>query len=355
LLPGPYCTRILADLGADVVKVEGPDGGDSLRHFPGIPRRASDAWFAWLNGAKRCIRLDLKSPAGKRAFEALVTQFDVVVESFRPGVMERLGLGFDDLRRLNRRLIMCRISGYGQAGPYRLRAGHDLNYLALSGVASRIVGSAAVPVVPGIQIADVAGGGQAAAIQILASLVERSVTRRGRELDVSMAQSVAALLAPPTEMASALDGGRPCYGYYRCRDGWMSVAALEPRFWRNFLSAIGRPDLESKARVTGRESRETRTAIEKVLQSKTRKEWMRALDGIDACCEPVLSPREAEQPPGSRRLSPTSLDLTSPGYGEHTREVLQEAGIAQNIIDTILWDAEENDSRRGGKRPASGT
>jgi len=251
LLPGPFLTMVLADLGADVVKVEDPKVGDYLRIFPPAKGGISGRYLA-INRGKRSLALDLKDPAGKAAFLRLVAGADVVVESFRPGVLDKLGLGYDVLAGHNPRIVVCSISGYGATGPYVHRAGHDLNYIGLAGVLA--MGSerpGGPPAMPGVQIADLAGGALWSATGILAALVGRERTGRGAHLDISMTEGSLALLAAelgnldcgarPTRGTETLNGGLAAYGVYRTADErFVSVGALEPKFWMAFCTAIGR-------------------------------------------------------------------------------------------------------------------
>src|SRR6266545_2441290 len=236
LLPGPFLTMVLSDMGADVVKVEDPRLGDYMRQIP--PARAGmSGRFLAVNRGKRSLALDLKTEAGVDAFLRMVERADVVVESFRPGVMARLGVGWDALERRNPRLVLCSISGYGQDGPYVERAGHDLNYIGLAGVLAMGGTRGGAPAMPGVQIAD---------------LVGRARTGRGAWLDISMTEGALALLAAelgnieagaetPTRGRASLNGGMACYGVYETRDGkYVSVGALEPKFWLAFNRAIGR-------------------------------------------------------------------------------------------------------------------
>ena len=226
LLPGPFLTMILGDMGADVVKVEDPRLGDYMRGIPPVKGAFSGRFLA-VNRNKRSLALDLKAPAGRDAFLRLVARADVVVESFRPGVLDKLGVGWPAIEKANPRAILCSISGYGQDGPYRDRAGHDLNYIGLAGVLAMTGPKGGAPQMPGVQIADLAGGGLWGATAILGALVGRATSGRGRHLDVSMTEGALALLiaelgnldcgARPTRGAETLNGGLACYGVYAAR------------------------------------------------------------------------------------------------------------------------------------------
>jgi crotonobetainyl-CoA:carnitine CoA-transferase CaiB-like acyl-CoA transferase len=298
LLPGPFCTQLLADLGADVVKVEEPVGGDYLRQMPPLLHDGTSALFHSVNRGKRSVTIDLKSAAGHERFLRLCADADVVVESFRPGVMQKLGLAPAELLRRFPRLIVASITGYGQDGPLRLRAGHDVNYVARAGA----LGLMAQPTLLPVQVADLAGGAWPAAMQICAALVGRARTGEGRTIDVSMKDGVSGMLAMslartvvdgPDAIARGGDllaGATPCYGVYATRDGFFSVGALEPKFWGALCSAIGRDDL-----VDGAFDEGTRAQLAATFATKTTAEWAALLSDVDACCEPVLSPSEALQ------------------------------------------------------------
>ena len=305
LLPGPYATLVLADLGADVVKVEDPSGGDYLRWMPPMAGEQS-GWFHALNRNKRSLALDLRRPEGPATLLRLARRFDVVLESFRPGVMERLGVGYEALSRENAGLVLCSISGYGQDGPYRDRAGHDIDYVALAGVLA-LNGPPDRPVPLGVQVADVAGGSWPAVAGILAALVGRAVTGKGAWVDVAMAEGALATMALQQAAADAegralrrgagpLNGGSACYGVYRARDGgFVALGALEPRFFRAFCEAVGRPDLGDAQ--FDRDGAGPRAEIEAIFASRTRDEWGAFAALHDVCVMPVLEGDERRRDP----------------------------------------------------------
>jgi len=308
LLPGPYATLVLADLGADVVKVEDPQGGDSVRWMPPLAGGQSGFYHA-LNRNKRSLCLDLRRPEGAAAFRRLARRFDVVVESFRPGVMDRLGVGYQALAAEIPGVILCSISGYGQDGPYRDRAGHDLDYCAVAGVLA-LNGPPEGPLPLGVQVADVAGGAWPAVAGILAALVRRAATGEGAHVDVSMTDGALAMLALQLGGAAArgtplrrgeemLNGGSACYGVYRTRDGrFVALGALEPKFFQRFCEAAGRPDLsERQFEQDGRGPRAELTAL---FASRTRDEWARLGAEHDACLAPVLEGDEPARDPQLR-------------------------------------------------------
>ena len=294
LLPGPFCTQLLADLGAEVIKVEDPQGGDYLRWTPPLLDDGTSVLFHALNRGKKSVTLDLKTSDGASQFRKLLGSADVVVESFRPGVMEKLGFSPASLSGEFPRLVVCSISGYGQHGPLRLRAGHDINYVARSGAFALM----ASPVVLPVQVADLAAGAWPAAMQICAALVGRSRTGAGAVIDVSMKDGVTGLLSmvlARTLVGEDVGGGRdllvgavPCYGVYATSDGFLSVGALEPKFWAAFCAALERPDLADRSFDA-----DVRAVLVEVLASKTTAAWTTIFSAVDACVEPVLSPAEA--------------------------------------------------------------
>jgi crotonobetainyl-CoA:carnitine CoA-transferase CaiB-like acyl-CoA transferase len=368
LLPGPFCTVLLADFGADVIKVEDTAGGDYMRWMPPLVDEYS-AMFHPLNRNKRSLAIDLKNPMGREAFLRLAATADVVVESFRPGVMDRLGIGFAALRAVNPRLVLCSISGYGQDGPFRDRAGHDLNYAAVAGVLLLGGTAAGVPAMPGLQVGDLGGGAQDAALAIMIALHHAARTGEGQHCDISMVDGLiswtgvhASQLFATGEVPGPGDGmltGRyPCYRIYACADGYLSVGALEPKFWREFVEVIGVPEFAAQGLVDGDEGHRTVAAVQAVLSSRTRAEWAEALAGHDVCVEPVLDVGETFEHPqvqsrGMRleagdgrptaqtgfpiRLTdtPAGYRRRAPGYGEHTDEVLAEAGYGSDHIASL--------------------
>jgi crotonobetainyl-CoA:carnitine CoA-transferase CaiB-like acyl-CoA transferase len=299
LLPGPWATLVLADLGADVVKVEDPGAGDALRWLPPLLGEQSGAFHA-LNRNKRSLGLDLRRPEGVAAFLRLARSADVVVESFRPGVLGKMGLGWDTLRATNPRLVLCSLTGYGQDGPYAARAGHDLDYAAFSGVLG-VNGPPERPVAPGVQLADLAGGSWPAVAGILAAIVRRDRTGQGGHVDVSMVEGALALMTLPLALAAArgtphqrgrelLSGGAACYGVYRTRDGrFAALAALEPKFFTAFCAAVGHPELAERQF----DGEGPRAELEQIFLARTLAEWERFAAEHDACVAPV---REGEEP-----------------------------------------------------------
>lgn len=372
LLPGPFATMFLADLGADVVRVESPhQQADIVRSMPPLDGDTS-AWHALLNRSKRSIALDLKRPGASDIVKRLVQTYDIVVEQFRPGVMQRLGIGYQALRGVNSRLIYCAITGYGQTGPYRDRAGHDLNYLALSGIASHTGRREYGPLPLGVQVADVGGGSYNALVGILAAVIHRQRTGEGQLVDISMFDGAVAWNAlaaaqyfvggsDPEPEGATLNGGS-YYDYYRTSDGrYLSIAGLEPKFWQGFCAAIDRPDLiELGSSLDLDTQRSLKSEIQRTIASRTCEEWMGIFARIDVCVEPVLQVSEVVQHPQTQArelvvsvpkgdgtsqrqiANPIKLSACQPEYrhigtalGEHTEAVLLEMGYTELDIKTL--------------------
>ncbi|HSP20295.1 MAG TPA: CoA transferase, partial [Myxococcaceae bacterium] len=298
LAPGPYATLVLADLGAEVLKLEPPEG-DATR---AMPPGADGELFAALNRGKRSVALDLKRPGAVDAVLRIAARCDVLVEGFRPGVLERLGLGHAALLARFPRLVLCAVSGFGQTGPDRGRAGHDLGYVARAGLLS-MGGRDGAPAIPGPQVADV-GGAWVAVSGILAALLARATSGRGRLVDVSLVEAATsfaalhlgpALLGVPVPPAGqgALDGGLPSYGLYRTADDrWLAVAALEPKFFAALCGRLGLGDLTDEAYGGGEAAARVHATLERTVAAATLAQWRERLAGLDACVEPVLLPAE---------------------------------------------------------------
>jgi alpha-methylacyl-CoA racemase len=375
LLPGGFCSLLLADFGADVVKVEDTGVGDYVRWSPpfyeGADQTAKGALFLALNRGKRSIRLDLKTDAGKDVLLRLVRDADVLLESFRPGVLDRLGVGYARLKQENPRLVYCAITGYGQDGPNRDRSGHDMNYLGLNGILGLTGEGDGPPVQAAGQIADIGGGAQMAAIGILVALRERERSGEGQFVDCSMLDGALSWLALVAAEALAsghapgrgqlqLAGALTCYRPYRCADGYVTLGALEPKFWRAWCEGVGRQDLRDHA--FDPPGSQAHRAVTEIFAGRTREEWRQFASAHDCCLEPVLgldevldsqlvSEREMvvelEQPGAAQPVkllgAPIKLDRTpadpsrapGPALGEHTDDVLAGARFSAEEIAAL--------------------
>jgi alpha-methylacyl-CoA racemase len=377
LLPGGFCSLLLADLGAEVLKVEDTGMGDYIRWAP--PYYGSDeqqalgtrsSLYLSLNRGKRSIRLDLKSEAGRDALLRLVERHDVVLDGFRPGVLDRLGVGYERMRGANPAVVFCAITGYGQDGPYAQRAGHDMNYLGLVGLLGLTGAKDGPPVQSGSQIADLGGGALMAAFGVMAALHERRRSGEGQMVDVSMADGALSWLAMvagryfcdgevPRRGEQQLAGGLICYLPYEVADGWVSCGALEPKFWTALCNGADRPDLiEKQFEAPGSEAWAEVAAI---FRSRTRDEWLAFNDEHDCCIEPIHDLDEAldselvrargmvveVDQPGLGKVRQLGLPLKmcrtpgdptrpAPAFGEHTEEILRAAGYSADEVAAML-------------------
>jgi alpha-methylacyl-CoA racemase len=363
LLPGPYCTLLLADLGAEVIKVEDLAGGDYIRAWPPFVGGRS-AYFLALNPGKKSFAVNLKPAKGREIFLKLAATSNVIMEGFRPGTADRLGIGFEALRAVNPALVYCSISGYGQDGPRRDRAGHDLNYIARSGILGLTGAEGSLPPIPPVQIADLSSA-MYAAVAILAALRESERSGRGRYLDIGMMDSAMAWLVMTVAEFTAgergsrgrlpLTGKYPCYNVYRTKDGSeITLAALETKFWSEFCRLAGRPDLLDRQFA---EDAETAAEVRALFAGRTLEEWAVIAAAGDFCCEPVLPLEEALKDRhvrerglvrAARAGEGPSVELSNPlrrldageagappGHGEHTRPLLQELGYAESEIEDL--------------------
>ena len=372
LLPGGYASQLLADLGADVLKIEEPGTGDYARGMPPMARTVGQGFLA-INRNKRSAAVNLKHPRGREALLRLVDGADVLLESFRPGVIARLGLAAQTLRERNPRLIVCSISGYGQEGPYSLRAGHDLNYIGYAGLLAHLMRPGQPPTLPGAQFADIAGGALMAVIGILAALAGRATTGEGRAVDVSMLDGTLALMPliatlvangqrEPAPGDGWLAGALPCYNVYETADGrYVTLAALEPKFWEEFCQRVERTDLAAHHIPADRaERQETFDALAAIFLSRTRDEWVALLGDAEVCLGPVNTLAEALDDPhvqargvfaivnygaegegSALRITPLIADAPFamrgdlPALGEHTAEALASAGYGEAEIAAL--------------------
>ena len=367
LLPGPFCSMLLADFGADVVKIEEPGTGDYLRGWQ--PRIGNNSGFhVVLNRNKRSLTLNLKTLEGKEILRQLVRRADVLLEGFRPGVMKRLDLDYESLRAINPRLVYCAITGYGADGPRALRAGHDLNYLALSGILS--YNGRSRPGLCGVQIADIGGGGLLAALSIAIALLVRERLGEGQYLDISMSDGSllwnclrwGKFLADgeiPRPGDDFLNHGFACYNLYDTKDGrYMSLGALEPQFWKTFCQSVGHPEWSGPEYFEpGPHQAVLHAALAELFRARTQAEWVEHFSRHDCCCEPVLNLEEAmadshfqarqmvvdlvhESWGAYRQLgiapkfsqTPGRLHSHAPELGEHTDAILGELGYPPERI-----------------------
>jgi len=361
LLPGPVATLHLADLGADVIKIEDPQVGDYARTL-GTGQGEDSAYFRMINRNKQGLRLDLKKPEGVEIFLRLARDADVIVESFRPGVMDKLGVGYETVAAINPRLAYCSISGYGQDGPYRDLAGHDINYLGYAGVLDQIGSEGDQPAIPNFQIADLLGGALTAAMGILAAVLEARRTGQGRYIDVAMTDSVLAHTyftmlrlndagRSSPRGADLLSGGLPCYATYRCADGkYMAVGALEGKFWKICCEVLARPEW-----IRRQWDAALRDEMAALFVTRSRDDWAARFEAMDCCVTPILTPEEAlvnEQiaargmvleidgltqfaPPLKMSDHEFAVRLPAPRSGEHNEVILRAAGYGEADLERL--------------------
>ncbi|MDQ0189564.1 CoA transferase [Alicyclobacillus cycloheptanicus] len=300
LLPGPYATMLMVQLGARVIKIEEPGKGDYVRFFPPVEDGVS--WkYRWLNRGKESVAIDLKKPEGQELARALAKKCDVLMEGFRPGVMKRLGLDYDTLADTNPGLIYCAITGYGQTGPYRDRVGHDFNYAAVAGVLA-MAGPAGQPPTPaGVQIGDLGGGAMMAVTSVLAALLQRGKTGRGQYLDVSMTDGLVSWLSyniadyfatgqEPQPGARQLGGDFACYRAYQTKDGkYIAVGAVENHFWHNLCAALGKPEYTELQYAPYPQQQVVVDWLTETFLQRDRDAWLAELSSLEACVTPVNS------------------------------------------------------------------
>lgn len=332
LLPGPAATMHLADMGAEVIKIEDPGTGDYARTM-GPVRKEVSQFFVAVNRGKQSIRLDLKDPSERDRFLGMVETADVVIESFRPGVMDKLGIGWEVLRKRNPALVMCAISGYGQDGPLSQMAGHDINYVGYAGMLEQNVGPDGVPALSNLQVGDLLGGTQAAVQGILAALLAVKMGGPGRFVDVSMTDTVFAhnimpLVAvnntdrPAPPGKDLLTGGVPCYNVYRTSDDrFMAVGALELKFWQCCCDVLERPDLKARhwslgQEVGGEDAMAVKAELDAIFMTHPLNYWTERFSGADCCVTPILRADEAIEHPLFRARG-MAVRGTHPTEGEY--------------------------------------
>ncbi len=370
LLPGPICSLFLADLGADVIKIEDTEAGDYIRWLPPLLDDYGAVYHA-LNRNKKSIRLNLKTEEGKEIFRKLSKKADVILESFRPGTMDKLGLGYNNIKKINPKIIYCAITGYGQDGPYRDKAGHDINYISIAGLLGANGSEGGPPQMPGVQIADIGGGSLLGLSQILLALYQRERTGKGQFLDTSMTDGCFTFLmhhlaesagrkSPFRRGGERLTGGLACYQVYKTKDNkYISVGALEPKFWSAILKILGREDLINKQFIE-EEQESLKKELQGIFITRTRDEWLALFQGQDVCCEPVYEPEEAEKDPQIQargifrrfklKNGIETLQIRTPirgsrikecpfrqapAYGEHTEIILKKLGYNKREIQLL--------------------
>ncbi|MEO8038275.1 MAG: CaiB/BaiF CoA-transferase family protein [Betaproteobacteria bacterium] len=371
LLPGPVCTLHLADLGADVIKIEDTGAGDYARTLGAPPGREAPVFLA-INRNKRGLRLDLKQPEGVALFLELARTAHVVVESFRPGVVDRLGVGYVAVKAVNPAIVYCAISGYGQTGPYRERAGHDLNYNGYAGFTDQTGPADADPVIPNLQVADILGGAVVPAMGILAALVDAQRSGQGRYIDAAMTegvlvhnyQALSAVVAdgrPRPRGRDLLSGREACYNVYRTADGrHMAVGALETKFWNEVCEVLERPDLKPCHWAAGGDPAPAVEALGRLFATRSQAEWVATFEGHDCCVTPILALDEAmndeqhvaramfvraDHPAAGEvlqfappfKLSDFDFETArpAPAPGQHATEILDELGYDAERIAAL--------------------
>lgn len=380
LLPGPMCSLHLREMGARVIKIEDTGAGDYVRSL-GMPAGMVSPAFDILNRGKESLAVDIRSAAGRELLLRLVKQADVLIESFRPGVMQRLQLDYEQLKAVNPQLVMCAISGYGQTGPWAEKAGHDMNYTATAGILDQCGEAGGAPALGNFQIADLAGGALSAAMAILAALVGRlnaqcrGETAQGCYLDISMTDcAFANNVIPLTGMnllgktaprgRDMLTGARPCYALYETADGeYMAVGALEQKFWHQLCEVLGQPQWQARYHDSGEQAEQLRKQVAALFASQPQAHWRALFADQDCCVTPVLKAEQAFEHPqllaremvqvltnqagqklrcaapainylgtGEKRL----LDQPGPAQGQHSRSVMQQLDYSSAEIEQLI-------------------
>ncbi len=370
LWPGPICTLHLADMGAEVIKIEDKERGDYSRSVPPL-KKINSSFFLAVNRNKRSITLDLTKKEGKEIFLNLSETADVIVESFRPGVVHKLGIDYETVKKENPKVVYCSITGYGQTGPYSNKAGHDLNFCSYAGVLDNSAQEKKIPSIPQFQIADIVGGSLNAAMGILAALIYQKTTGQGQYIDVSifdgtLAHCITALSSLECSnnnlsINDMLTGKLPCYNIYETADKrFMAIAVLEFKFWKRFCEALGKEDLITEYLKTGEVATKTHEELSAIFKTKTLSEWIEHFKDIDCCVSPVLTMEEAikNEQAKSRNIvftkehsiegSVTQFNLplkfsnfqfeierNAPMHGQHTEEILTDLGYSQDKIKDL--------------------
>jgi alpha-methylacyl-CoA racemase len=370
LYPGPLATMMLADMGADVVRIEHPNRPDLVHLLPPFIGKESAAYLS-LNRSKRSLALDTGTEQGRHVFFDLVRTADLVVEQFRPGVLDKIGIGYEQAPLFNPRIIYVSITGFGQNGPYRKKAGHDINYMALAGLLSQVKKGEEMAL-PGFQTADVAGGAYLSVIACMAGLWHRERTGKGQKIDVSMMDGILPLLTlqlaqywgsrVKEEFVNVLDGSFACYGVYECADGkYVSLAALEPKFWASFCHMVNKPEWLTSQFPAGGEIKKVREEVAGLFKTKSREEWVELAEVHDVCLSSVHEMEDLEKDPqlraremiieteheGGVKLKGVGVPIKfseckpdppepAPVVGQDSIEILKEAGYSEERIEELV-------------------
>ena len=371
LYPGPLGTMMLADMGAEVIKIEDINNPDYMRYYPPYLRTES-AGFLAVNRSKRSVAINLGTKKGVELFFLLVKTADVVIEQFRPGIIDKMGIGYKNARKIKKDIIYVSLTGYGQKGPYAMQAGHDINYIGYSGILSSTGTKETGPVIPGAQIADVAGGAYMTIIACLSALWAREKTGWGQQVDISMLDAILPLMTLqmahyqavgilPEAGQAALSGGLACYNVYQCADGkYVALGILEEKFWKNFCEVMRHSEWLDRQFVVGEEADKLRGEISALFLTKTRDEWIIAAADHDICLTPVVEIAEIEnnyhlqtrnmiieqKHPACGKIkgfgvplkfsrTPAKPGMPAPSLGNDTQAILKELGYSKSDIKTF--------------------